>query len=315
MSRSLTTMSAAVAAVSVLITALAPAASAQPSPHVADPRIAAHFDVSSGQQPENITLADNGSVDVTMSHARQVVRVTPDGRTHVLGTVPAPPAGTTVPLTGSAFVSGLVHGPDGALYFLYSAGTADLTGLWRLCPGEAPRRIAALPADGVPNGLALFGGFFYATDSAKATVWRIPFTGGAATAWSTGPALATKPGLFGANGIKVHNGSVWVTNLGEGTLLRIPLGSHGTAQVVASGLGPVDDFAFVGADDTILAAVNPASQVLRIRPDGTHEVVLSAADGLQNPTAVAIRGRQVYVTDSAYFTGTDPNLLIARLDR
>lgn len=315
MSRSLPSMSAALAAVAVLVTALAPAASAQPSARVTDPGIAVHFDVSSGQQPENIALADNGSVDLTLSFARQVVRVTADGRTQVLGTVPPPPAGTAVPLTGNAFVSGLVHGPDGALYFLYSAGSADLNGLWRLCPGEAPHRIAALPADGVPNGLALYGGYFYATDSAKATVWRIPLTGGTATTWSTGPVLATKPGTFGANGIKVHNGAVWVTNLGEGTLIRIPLDAHGTARVVASGLGPVDDFTFTGADNTILAAVNPANQVLRIRPDGTHEVLLSAADGLQNPTAVAVRGRQVYVTDSAYFTGTDPNLLVARLDR
>jgi hypothetical protein len=30
-------------------------------------------------------------------------------------------------------------------------------------------------------------------------------------------------------------------------------------------------------------------------------------------STIAVRGRQVYVTDSAYFTGTDPNLLVARL--
>jgi hypothetical protein len=40
--------------------------------------------------------------------------------------------------------------------------------------------------------------------------------------------------------------------------------------------------------------------------------VLTTGDGLSNPTAVAVRGRTVHVTDGAYFTGHDPNLLIIR---
>jgi hypothetical protein len=50
-----------------------------------------------------------------------------------------------------------------------------------------------------------------------------------------------------------------------------------------------------------------AHQVARVTPRG-------AADGLSTPSAVAVRGRTVYVTSAAYFTGVDPNLLMARLD-
>ena len=313
MSRPLSAMAAVFAAAAMLATALPSQASAQSSPHLVDPRIVAHFDISSGQQPENIALDGNGSLDLTFSFAREVVRLTVEGRITVLGTVPAPPTGTVVPITGEPFVSGLVRAQDGTLYFLYSAGAAALNGLWRLRPGGSPSRIAALPAGSVPNGLALNAGYFYATDSAKAVVWRIPFTGGQAVAWRTDSVLATTPGTFGANGIKVHNGAVWVTNLGEGTLIRIPLDGLTQARVVASGLGPVDDFAFTGIGDTILAAVNPTNQVELVRPDGTHDVLLTSADGVQNPTAIAVRGTTVYVTDSAYLTGTDPNLLVARL--
>jgi hypothetical protein len=39
---------------------------------------------------------------------------------------------------------------------------------------------------------------------------------------------------------------------------------------------------------------------------------LSTSDGLANPTAVAVRGDTLYVTDGAYFGGS-PNLLRARL--
>jgi len=41
--------------------------------------------------------------------------------------------------------------------------------------------------------------------------------------------------------------------------------------------------------------------------------VLTAADGIENPTSVAVRGKTVYVASGAYLTHTDPNLLIAKL--
>jgi hypothetical protein len=41
--------------------------------------------------------------------------------------------------------------------------------------------------------------------------------------------------------------------------------------------------------------------------------VLTAADGLQNPTSVAVQAHSVYVTSAAYLTAEDPNLLLAQL--
>jgi hypothetical protein len=87
----------------------------------------------------------------------------------------------------------------------------------------------------------------------------------------------------------------------------------GTPQVKATGLVGIDDFAFTGHGDEILAAVNGPNKVVRIEPDGTAATVLDATDGLQNPTSVAVRGDDVYVLSAAYTTATDPNLLLARL--
>jgi hypothetical protein len=287
------------------------------TPPLAAPRIVAHFDIAAGQQPENLALEPDGSVDLTFSFARQVARWRPGTQPRILATVPAPPPGTVVPLTGAAFVSGIVRAPGGDLYFLYTAGTDDLTGLWKLNRGSnTPYRIAALPATSVPNGLDFSAGQFYASDSANGIVWRIPGTGGVATAWSTAPELSAPAGSFGVNGLKVHRGSVWVTNLAQGTLLRIPIerfGAAGPPRVIAGGLGSVDDFAFTGRGDDVLVAVNPDNRVEFVRSDGTHKTVLTAADGLQNPTSVALRGNLVYVPSAAYFTGIDPNLLTARL--
>jgi hypothetical protein len=139
---------------------------------------------------------------------------------------------------------------------------------------------------------------------------------GQTTVWASGLA---------ANGVKVHNGSVWVSTLAAvtgqsgatGNLVRIPFGPDRTAGpvTVAANVPGMDDFAFTGSGDTVLAAQNPSSQVSLVRPDGTQQVVLTAADGLDNPTAVAMRGSTIYVADSAFNNGNDPNLVVAHLQR
>ncbi|MGW2835671.1 hypothetical protein [Streptomyces sp. NPDC001286] len=76
----------------------------------------------------------------------------------------------------------------------------------------------------------------------------------------------------------------------------------------------IDDFAFTGRGDTLLAARDD-NQVDLVRPDGTHTAVLTAADGIRTPTTVAVHNHTVYVPSTAYLTDEGPNLLVAHLDR
>ncbi|WP_392666949.1 SMP-30/gluconolactonase/LRE family protein [Streptomyces sp. LN785] len=314
------TTAVAAALSAAVITTISPAPASAVSDPLSNARITQHFDPAKGQRPENITPAPGGGAYVTFADARQVALISPTGTIRVLATLPLPAdGGVHTPALRFPLTVGIVRADDGTLYFLYATGTADLTGVWRLRPGGEPQRIAALPATGLPNGLALDArtGTLYATDSVLGTIWSMPVTGGTAVAWSTAPELAST-GFLGANGLKIHDGAVWATNLDQGTVLRIPIlpdGRAGSVQTRATGLSGIDDFAFTGHGDQLLAALNGPSEVALVQPNGHHAIVLTAADGLQNPTSIALRGNTVYVDSAAYAPATDPNLLLAHLNR
>jgi sugar lactone lactonase YvrE len=274
-------------------------------------RVVAHFDLAALQQPENITLEPDGDADVTFAFAHQVAKVTPRGAVTILATLP-------LAASGSAAVSGIVRAPDGSLYVNYVDVGGTGSGIWRVSPDGTARQVVGLPAARFLNGLALDPrtGALFATDSALGVVWKAWPRTGNAEVWASGAELQPGTDGFGANGLKVHDGSVWVSNTDLGTLLRIPVrpdGTAGSAVAVAKGLPGIDDFAFTGPGDTLLAVQNQLSQADLITPDGTARTVLTAVDGLSTPSAVAVRGRTVYVTSAAYFTGVDPNLLTAPL--
>ena len=140
---------------------------------------------------------------------------------------------------------------------------------------------------------------------------------GKAEVWASGQDLQpTAPGGFGVNGLKVHDGSGWVSNSSQGTLLRIPMlpdSAAGPTVEAATGLASIDDFSFTGHGNTLLVAQPGLNQVDLITPGGASRAVLTAASGLSGPSSVSVSGRTVYVTSAAYATGVDPNLLMARL--
>lgn len=273
-----------------------------------------HLDLAAGQMPENIVADRDGSVDVTFAGARQVARIDAHGKVRVLATLPAPadPAAVT-PLLGFPLTTGLVR--DGRTFsVLYATGSARETGVWTFTEGRTPRKLADLPADGLPNGLARDGrtGTLYVTDSAKGAVYAVS-TNGRVKVFSTSAALAPA-GFFGVNGAKVHDGHLYVSNLDQGTLLRTPLSGRGAGvfTTVAAGLAGIDDFAFTGHGEQVLASLVTRNQVVLAGGGGPATTVLTTADGLSNPTAVLIRDGKVYVPSAAYTTQQDPNLLVAR---
>ncbi|WP_316765989.1 SMP-30/gluconolactonase/LRE family protein [Streptomyces sasae] len=301
-------LAALIAAAAVLASApYASAATQQESskPVVADVRTLAALDFTAGDSPENITVNPDNSLTVSTlgghtaaGERPALLRIDPSGRSTVI----------VAGQQGEAF-SGIARDRDGTTYYNVVSDDASRAGVWKLPPGGAPSRVAALPTDGLPNGLALdrAGRTLYVADSNKGTVWAVPASGGKATAWLTDPALAADPSgplPLGANGLRFHRGAVWVSNLAKGTLLRIPVtatGAPGRIHTVTSGLTGVDDFNFLNdRTDVVFAAQNGLNQVAVVHPDGATETALTASDGLASPTSVAVRGNRLYITDAGF---------------
>src|SRR5712671_8041457 len=314
------TMKAVVAAVAVAVAAATAVTASAATEPVSNPRILVHYDLAAGQQPENVALEPDGNLDVTLSIAGQVERVTPTGQRQLLATLPAPSdGGVNTPVLGHSLATGLVRTADGTLYIGYAAGYDDLTGIWRVRPGGTPTRIVPLTAASFPNGMALDErtGTLYIADSTRETIWRVPVTGGTPTAWLSGPELKRSNGL-GPNGLRIHNAAVWLSNSDQGTLLRVPVEGNGHAGAVetkATGLIFPDDFTFIGHTDKIIVALNLANEVALVQPNGSYTIVLTGADGLEGPTAIAIRQGELYVLSAAFLLQKDPNILVADLDQ
>jgi len=93
--------------------------------------------------------------------------------------------------------------------------------------------------------------------------------------------------------IKIHDGAVWVSNTDKGTLLRIPIGPHGTAgaaTTVAQGLTAIDDFGIHRRRDTVIAALDYARG--RPHPGRTARTRSCSRDRRdRKPTSIAVRAR------------------------
>lgn len=317
-------LAAAAAAMGAVLVS-APSASAagehaHARPDVTHVKTVAAFDFSTGDAPENITVNPDGSLTLSMlgsfaGKRPKLVRLSAAGHHR------------TVLVTGTLgdTFTGNTRGGDGTIYFNVWSSDPSRAGVWKLpAGGHTPYRIAALPADGLPNGLAIdpSGRTLYVSDSLKGTIWAVPTAGGQAIPWLTDQALAPVPGAaqaFGANGLRFHNGAVWVSNFNAGTLMRVPVtpsGAPGPIHQVTSGAVGMDDFSFLtDRSDVVLAAVNGANQVDVVYPNGTKVTVLTAADGLASPTATAVHGTTLYITDAGVQEPHHAKLQSARINR
>jgi hypothetical protein len=169
--------------------------------------------------------------------------------------------------------------------------------------GNIPGACAAPTCPQVsPNGITLdTAGNIYVADSIISRVLRVASGETTAEVWAEGAQLNTlNPAAPGANGIKVFDGAVYVSNSGSLGIIRIPINPDGTAGTMSQmSFGVIgDDFA-LDVNGNAWVTTHPMNSVVLVRPDGNSRLMIDYMDGCWGPTS-AVFGTAVGETSTLY---------------
>jgi sugar lactone lactonase YvrE len=257
--------------------------------------------------PESIVIDHQGNKFISMALTGEIRKIAADGTQSTHAVLPNGVFSFVPPNPPTGGMTAMALDQDGTIYVNLAASDPANRGVWAVAPNGSIRMLAQLPANALPNGIARRHGVLYVADSVLGVVWRVPTNGGAATIWADDPLLKPAfPGVAGANGLQIFRNEIYVANSSQALIVAIglnPDGAAGPIRVHATGL-PGDDFAF-DAHGALYITTNPFNTVLRVAPDGSITTLLTAADGLDGPTAVAFgRGEadnfNLYICNAAY---------------
>ena len=162
--------------------------------------------------------------------------------------------------------------------------------------GTLNRTIPLADAKFVNGATFLSSGVTLVNDAQGGRIYRVDLDTGEVSIWLEATFLAPDPQrselIPGANGIKVHDGYVYVTNSSRMTVVRLPIiGADqrpGKPETIASDV-VLDDFA-MAADGTIYGTTHLYDSVVRVELDGTRTTIATAQDGVTGSTAAFGRG-------------------------
>jgi sugar lactone lactonase YvrE len=272
------------------------------------------FNPAALETPESIAIDRKGNTYVSLALTGEIRKIAANGTQSTLAVLPIGPPLTICGPFFNAVTGITLDLLERNLYV--SVVSCDLAsrGVWRVDPktGEA-EILATLPLESIPNGIAVRRGQVYVADSSQPRIWRVPVGGGVAEVWLESPLLAgvLAPGmpLPGANGLQIFRNEIYVSNSSQETIVAIPFEPHddpGTPRIHATlptGVG-CDDFAF-DVHGSLYCGTDPTGLLVRVDPDGSSEILLTAADGLDGPTVAAF-GKvgadrfNLYITNGAF---------------
>lgn len=303
----------------VVATGFASAAVATPL----TPEIVANFNPFALETPESVAVDNSGDIYMSFALTGEIRKIDADGVQSTVAVLPigAPPLTPCGSFIGIMGALALDH--QGNLYASLASCNAADRGIWKIAPDGSAALLAGLPPSALPNGIVYHAGQVYVADSELGLVWRAPADGsGPATVWADDPLLKPSAGhaFPGPNGLQLFHDELYVANSDQGTILAVdmlPDGNAGSVRIHAAGIG-CDDFAF-DVRGNLYATTDPFNTLVRVAPDGSMEVLLTAADGLDGPTSAAFgRGNDnnsLYVTNAAFpFFSTAHTPKLMRVD-
>jgi sugar lactone lactonase YvrE len=249
---------------------------------------------------ENIVALGDGSFAVTSLFDGRILRVAADGATTVLATVPGHASGIERDGQGGLVVGGWARD--------------ERRLLWRVGADGMVTELLPLPEAALPNGITtLEPGVLLVADSVKGLIWRVDIASQAVSVWKADALLGgfnpeIKPAIPAVNGLKLHRGHLYASNMSLNHFVRIRVqrdGSAGAAEVYAKDVF-ADDFA-IDERGRIFATTHAYDSVVRIDASRKPTVIGQRAQGLQGATALAFGrdadGRQelVVVTNGGVY--------------
>ncbi|GAB3220806.1 SMP-30/gluconolactonase/LRE family protein [Spirosoma arcticum] len=270
------------------------------------------FNAAQGQHPENVAVDRRGTVYVTLHESATVWKRDAAGQEWFINVPGSNPTGS------QTRANGLVIDRVQNALILVRSDLPELAGIWQISPAKAVTKLIALPAKAGLNGLAQDEvGNLYATDDANGLVYRIKAGQITPDVWASGSLLkpqgqsASGFPVFGVNGIKVYKGAVFVSNPSQSSILRIPIQVDGAARPITEAypgkqFANVDDITFDEQGNLYTTTVDQ-NTVNQISPTGQSRVLLTQADGLDQPTAVAFGtaagdATKLYITNASFYT-------------
>jgi sugar lactone lactonase YvrE len=250
---------------------------------------------------ENLSAGKDGVALVTSYSDKTLLRWDGDAAPTSFVTLNAHPVGILT-RTNDIIVS--AHGAP------FTGGPAFLSSNRLLVLDRKERLLRDVPAPDARflNGMAaLPSGAVIVADSLAGRIWHFEPASGRLSVWLAHESLAPEPAraqMPGANGLKIKDDWLYVSNSSRGTLSRVRVGGEragGEPEVVAR-TGPIDDFAFL--PDGSIAAATHGDRLIRIATDGTVSDILS--DGCDGCTSVALHpktGKLIVLTTGKLLEG------------
>ena len=201
--------------------------------------------------------------------------------------------------------TGIAAGQNGEVI----ATGADPSGkavIFRISPQGVVQTLLRIEGGIFLNGIAhLAGQRYLVADSYKGTIWLVDVGKRTATVWLQHALLERadeKSPFPAANGIKLNQGRVIVSNTAKQLLIAIPIvetDRAGTPSILKDQIN-VDDFV-IDTNGSLYGATHVYNSVIRIAPDGQITTVAGPAQGMTGSTAVALGKtaggrRALYVT-------------------
>ncbi len=225
---------------------------------------------------ENIAVLEDGAFVISVHNHRQLLRVTPDGHGAVFAIISTSPAGLVAVDDGVFVVGGE---PGQGPHHLFHV---DLR-------GSVEQRMA------VPDTLFLNGltpgrpGRAYTVDSIRGNVIEIDLVAATSRVVLQDERLtkcSDEPMLPGANGIKLGDGAMFITNTDRALVLHAEMGDDGPTgvlTVVAEHLRG-DDLA-LDADGDLYITNHIHNTLIRLKPGGERVAIAGPDQGMAGCTA------------------------------